>query len=68
MKIYLALLKTDVKIKDVRRKLQQQEIEILDFYPKLKMLKFKSLKPIKAKELKGIFETLEEEKTDFSDQ
>ena len=68
MKIYLALLKADVKMKDVRRKLQQQEIEILDFYPKLKMLKLKSLKIIKVKDFKEFFETLEEDRTDFSDQ
>ncbi len=66
MKIYLALLKPELKWEETKKKLLDREIEILDFYPALKVVKLRTSKKNPDKYLKEFFETMEEDKTDFS--
>lgn len=68
MKIYLAILKPNVKVKDIKKELSKVNIEIADFYPKLSILKLKSRKEINVNSYLKYFETIEEEKTDFNDE
>ncbi|MBA5246709.1 hypothetical protein H1R16_09465 [Marnyiella aurantia] len=65
MKTYLAILKSNFDLPDVKKKLIEEGMEFVKFYPKLKMVKIKSdANPTKS--CSDIFDYVEKEKDDFS--
>ncbi len=67
MKIFVAILKPDVKLRAVKEKLADEGMEFLKFYPKLNMVKVRADKD-PSKSCNEIFELVEKEKDDFSAQ
>ena len=65
MEIYIALLKQDVKLGEVKEKLAEEGMDFLKFYPMLNMVKIRAEKD-PSKPCHEIFETVEKEKDDFS--
>ena len=63
--IYFATLRSTAQFSSVKKNLQERGLEILKYYPKLKVLKIESQKKLKLIEFPD-FVTVEEEKTDFS--
>ena len=68
MKTYLAALKPNVTLQDIRSKLSKEGITIAHFYPKLNVVKLESSKTISQEKFADYFISVEEEKTDFSDR
>ena len=63
--IYFAILKKEILYSKIKRSLEERDLIILKYYPKLRVIKFETEKEIKLSDLPE-FETLEEEKNDFS--
>ena len=63
--IYFASLKTDLLYSKIKKTLSEKDLEVLKYYPRFKILKIESEKKLDIKDFPE-FETLEEEKSDFS--
>ncbi len=64
MTTYFGVLKDGISFTKIKKKLSDSGIIILDYYPKLKIIKFKTEKKISGTSF-DFFVTVEEEKNDF---
>ena len=63
--IYFATLKEEILYSKIKNDLIQSGIKIIKYYPKLRVIKLETDKKIQLCDFPD-FESLEEEKTDFS--
>lgn len=63
--IYFAILKEDVLYRKIKDDLASQNLKVLKYYPKLRVIKLETEKEIQLIEFPH-FSSLEKEKTDFS--
>lgn len=63
--IYFATLKVGTVFNEIENSLSKRNLEDLKYYPKFNILKIKSDKTLALKDFPE-FETLEEEKSDFT--
>ena len=63
--IYFAVLQNTILYSKVKKSLMERGLKILKYYPKLKVIKFETEKEIKLIDFPE-FESVEEEKNDFS--
>lgn len=63
--IYFAILKKEMLYSKIKKSLEERDLIILKYYPKLKVIKFETEKKFKLTDFPE-FETLEEEKNDFT--
>ncbi|WP_158837929.1 hypothetical protein [Polaribacter sp. L3A8] len=63
--IYFAILKSEITYGKIKKSLIERDLTILKYYPKLRVIKFKTEKEIQLSDFIE-FESFEEEKNDFS--
>ncbi|REC57148.1 hypothetical protein DRF62_01065 [Chryseobacterium piscium] len=66
MKIYLAVLRKDVDLKEFKMFLKDQKIELTDHYKVIGIVKLKSDKKLLEKDFEKFCESIEEEKDNFT--
>lgn len=63
--IYFAILKKEILFSKIKKSLEERGLNILKYYPKLRVIKFENENEIKLSDFLE-FESLEKEKNDFS--
>ena len=63
--IYFAILKKEILFSKITKSLEERGLNILKYYPKLRVIKFENENEIKLSDFLE-FESLEKEKNDFS--
>lgn len=63
--IYFAILKKEMLYSKIKKSLEDRDLEILKYYPKLRVIKFEIENEIKLTDFPE-FQSLEKEKNDFT--
>lgn len=66
MAIYFGVLKKETVYEKIKNEIAHAGIKVLKYYPKLHVLKFRADKIPENPEILKHFDSIEEEKTDFS--
>lgn len=66
MKIYLAVLKKDINLKEFKAFLDKKKIEFADYYKIIGVVKLKTEKEILAKDFEKFCDSIEEEKDNLT--
>ena len=66
MKIFLAVLKKDINLKEFKNFLKEKKIELTDYYKTIGIVKLQSKTKVSAKDFEKFCESIEEEKDNLT--